>query len=91
MTTEELIEKYLTAIEEVAIAEADGEPFDDWSIAAADAAMALKGHTVTATVKWHNGRTTDTTGTVISIAGDKVYLESALGPVEGDAMSMAAA
>ncbi len=90
MTTEELVDKYQTALEEMSIAESDGEDSDDWSIQAADAARELKGRTVAASVKWQNGRVTEAAGEVISIAGDKVYLETAFGAVEGDANTMSA-
>lgn len=93
MTVDELIENYQIAIGELWIAEGDGNEVgaDDAVNQATDAAAALKGKTVVARVTWHNGRTTETTGTIISLDREKVYLQSSLGAVEGDAMGMSAA
>jgi hypothetical protein len=94
MTVDELIEQYQTAVDEMNSIDENGEDaddFDDWSIQAANAAAELKGKTVVASVKWHNGRTTETTGVITSLDREKVYLETAFGLVEGDAMGMTAA
>ena len=85
MSVELLIASYQTAYAESQI---DGDDADDWRCRAHEAAEELKGKHVVADVKWPNGRVTQTAGTVISIRDGKVYLESSVGAVEGDAMTM---
>ena len=44
-----------------------------------------KGERVTADVVWKDGRRTTTSGTLITVADDKAYIDTALGAVEVDA------
>ena len=47
-----------------------------------------KGARVSCTVVWKGGRTTASEGTLITVSGDKAYVETSLGPVEVDASTV---
>lgn len=64
---------------------------NDDRLALKNIAEDLRGKKVTASVQWQKGRTTETTGVVHLVYGDKVYLDCLFGLVEGDANTMISA
>ena len=88
--TESLIEQYLEALD--LSNSVDEEEADEASIDLANLAEELEDlkPMITAKVKWRDGQTTETQGVLTALRGDKVYFECSLGPVDGDASTMAA-
>ena len=91
---ETLIEDYQNTLDHLRISQHDGDEseVDNANCRLADIAIDLKKRRprVSADVKWHNGKTTSTEGILDSIRGDKVYIDSILGIVEGTVASLAA-